>query len=109
MPYSRRTFLETTLIAGTTLTAELRASTRVPHPSRVFSREGGDFDFWKPADGSGHSSVDLSQRVRTNIFLSSQDQMCSVLPFDSPLHPKPHPVQINSHEQLLALPEQNGR
>ena len=45
MPYSRRTFLETTLIAGTALTAGLRpASARVLDPSLVYSGEGGDFD-----------------------------------------------------------------
>jgi histidinol phosphatase-like PHP family hydrolase len=51
VPYSRRTFLETTLIAGTALTAGLRpANARVPRSSGVFWREGGDFDFLNTTD-----------------------------------------------------------
>jgi len=44
-PHSRRTFLEASLIAGAALAAPHLANARVPHPSRVLSREGGDFDF----------------------------------------------------------------
>jgi len=51
VPHSRRTFLETTLIVGTAISAGLHpANTRVPHPSRAFSREGGDFDFLNTTD-----------------------------------------------------------
>jgi len=51
VPHSRRTFLETTLIVGTAVSAGLRpANARVPHPSRAFSREGGDFDFLNTTD-----------------------------------------------------------
>ena len=49
MTHSRRTFLETTLIAGAALAAGKRlANAGVHQPSRIFSREGGDSEFLNP-------------------------------------------------------------